>query len=233
MLKKIASWSLWIGFIVHVFFIAPPAQPDSVELIKNLSIGQWQDINPLVISLFSIMGIWPLIYSCLLLFDGRGQKVPAWLFSTLSFGVGAFAILPYLGLRKSYPEFSGKKNWLLNILDTPILAILLTVVTSIFLIYGLKNGDWENFIQQYQNSRFINIVTLDFGMLCVSFHILQADDMKRRGMKKYPLYWLGLVPLLGPLIYLCVRPQQQCGALSLLPETNTTTTLSQQHSATN
>lgn len=233
MFGKTAYWLLWIGFIVYAFLFAPPSQSDTVELIKNLSIGQWQDINPLIISLFNIMGIWPLIYGCLLFFDGRGQKLPAWLFSTLSFGVGVFAILPYLGLRKPYPEFSGEKHLLLNILDSRILGIFLTVGTSILLIYGLKNGDWENFIQQWQNSRFINVMSLDFCLLCLLFPTLLEDDMSRRGMKKSPWYWVALVPLLGPLVYLCVRSPQQCGALSSLPETNATITSKQQQSAIN
>ncbi|RQH27670.1 DUF2834 domain-containing protein, partial [Okeania hirsuta] len=118
MLKKIALWLLWIGFSTYAFLLAPPDQPDTLELIQKLSTGQWENINPLIVSLFNIMGIWPLIYSCLMFFDGRGKKIPAWLFSTLSFGVGAFAILPYLGWRQPNPKFSGKKNLFLNILDS-------------------------------------------------------------------------------------------------------------------
>lgn len=227
MLGKTASWLLWIGFIAYAFLLAPPSQPNTVELIKNLSTGQWEGINPVIISLFNIMGIWPLIYSCLLFFDGRGQKVPAWLFSILSFGIGAFAILPYLGLRKPYPEFSGKKHLLLKILDSRIIGIFLTVGTSLLLIYGLQNGDWKNFIQQWQSSRFIHVMSLDFCLLCLLFPTLLGDDMSRRGMKKFPWYWVALVPLLGPLIYLCVRSQQQCEPLLPLPEADTSTTLNQ------
>ncbi|NET40431.1 DUF2834 domain-containing protein [Okeania sp. SIO2B3] len=205
MLKKIALWLLWIGFSIYAFMLAPPDQPDTFELIQKLSTGQWENINPLIVSLFNIMGIWPLIYSCLMFFDGRGQKTPAWLFSTLSFGVGAFAILPYLGWRQPNPNFSGKKNLFLNILDSRILGISLTLATILLLIYGLTNGDWEDFIQQWQSSRFIHVMSLDFCLLCLLFPTLLGDDMSRRGMKKYPWYWIALVPLLGPLIYLSVR----------------------------
>lgn len=205
MFKKIPFWLLWIGFTTYAFLLAPPDQPDTLELIQKLSTGQWENINPLIVSLFNIMGIWPLIYSCLMFFDGRGQKTPAWLFSTLSFGVGAFAILPYLGWRQSNPNFSGKKNLFLNILDSRILGIALTIGTSLLLIYGLKNGEWGDFIQQWQSSRFIHVMSLDFCLLCLLFPTLLGDDMSRRGMKKSPWYWIALVPLLGPLIYLSVR----------------------------
>ena len=205
MLKKIPFWLIWIGFSIYAFMLAPPDQPDTLELIQKLSTGQWENINPLIISLFNIMGVLPLIYSCLLFFDGRGQKTPAWLFSTLSFGVGAFAILPYLGWRQPNPNFSGKKNLFLNILDSRILGIALTVGTILLLIYGLKNGDWENFIQQWQSSRFIHVMSLDFCLLCLLFPTLLGDDMSRRGMEKNIWYWVALIPLLGPLIYLSVR----------------------------
>ncbi len=86
--------------------------------------------------------------------------------------------------------------------------------TSLLLVYGLKDGDWENFIQQWQSSRFIHV-----------FPALLGDDMKRREMKKYPWYWVALIPLLGPLVYLCVR--------SPLSEADTSTTSNQQQPATN
>lgn len=81
MIRKIAFWLLWVGFIAYAFLLAPPNQPGTPELIKNLSTGQWEGINPLVVSLFNIMGVWPMIYSCLLFIDGT-QKIPAWPFAS-------------------------------------------------------------------------------------------------------------------------------------------------------
>jgi len=89
---KMIFWSLWIGFAAYAFIFAPPNQPDTFELIKNLSTGEWQGINPLIISLFNLMGILPLIYSCMVFIDGKGQTIPGWLFATFSFGVGAFVM---------------------------------------------------------------------------------------------------------------------------------------------
>ena len=66
MLGKITFWLVWLGFIAYAFLFAPPDQPDTLELIKNLSTGNWEGINPLIISGFNLMGIWPIIYSCLL-----------------------------------------------------------------------------------------------------------------------------------------------------------------------
>lgn len=207
MVRKIGFIALWLGFATYAFLLAPPDQPDTFELIKNLSTGKWEGINPLVISLFNIMGVWPMIYSCLMFIDGRGQKLPAWPFATFSFGVGAFALLPYLALREPNSKFTGTKNIFLKLLDSRLTGVLLTVGTIILVAYGLINGDWGNFVHQWQTSRFVNVMSLDFCVLCLSFPALLGDDMARRNLQNSQLFWItALIPLFGPLIYLCVRP---------------------------
>lgn len=226
MLIKTTFWLIWLGFTTYAFIFAPPDQPNTFELIKNLSTGQWEGINPLVIALFNIMGVWPMIYACLVFIDGRGQKVPAWPFATFSFGVGAFALLPYLGLRTPSPEFVGQKNALIKILDSRITAILLSVGAIILVFYGITQGNWDDFVQQWQTSRFIHVMSLDFCLLCLLFSSLVEDDMARRGMTDNKgLFWLtALVPLFGALVYLCVRKP--------LPEVGSSINQSQQKPAT-
>ncbi len=221
MVRKIGFWLLWVGFVTYAFLLAPPNQPGTPELIKNLSTGQWQGINSLVVSLFNIMGVWPIIYSCLLFIDGRAQKIPAWPFAAASFGVGAFALLPYLALRETSTEFPQGKNAFLKLLDSRLTGIALTIGTVILLGYGLLNGDWGNFIQQWQTSRFIHVMSLDFCLLCLLFPALLGDDMARRGLKNPQLFWLtALVPLFGPLIYLCVRPPVTAAGAQKVPSTS-------------
>jgi hypothetical protein len=207
MVRKIAFGLLWLGFTVYAFFLAPPEQPGTFELIKNLSLGQWQGINPLVVALFNLMGIWPIIYSAVVFIDGRGQKIPAWLFATASFAVGAFALLPYLTFRESNNQFVGKKNTLLKLLDSRVTGFVLTVATVILFAYGLRGGDWGSFVQEWQTNRFIHVMSLDFCLLSLLFPTLLGDDMARRGWKNPQFFWLiALIPLFGPLIYLSVRP---------------------------
>lgn len=207
MFRKIGFWLLWIAFSTYAFVFAPPDSPETITLITNLSTGKVADINPLIVALFNIMGIWPLIYSCVLFTDGRGQKIPAWLFATLSFGVGAFALLPYLALREPNPELSGTKNVFLKILDSRFTAILLTLSAAALVALGLTKGDWSDFIQQWQTSRFIHVMSLDFCMLSLLFPALLADDMTRREMQNSTAFWgITLVPLFGALAYLCTRP---------------------------
>ncbi len=201
-----AFWLIWIGFIAYGFLLSPPASPDTFELIKNMSIGNWEGINPLILTLFNIMGIWPLIYAAVLFSDGRGQKIPAWAFATASFGVGAFAILPYLALRQPNMEFTGAKSIFLKFLDSRWLGVALSLATFALLGFGLTQGDWGDFITQWQTSKFIHVMSLDFCMLSLLFPAILADDMARRGMKNSLLFWVVvLLPLIGALLYLCFR----------------------------
>ncbi|MBO3461979.1 DUF2834 domain-containing protein [Aetokthonos hydrillicola Thurmond2011] len=210
MVRKIAFGAFWLGFLTYAFIFAPPDQPDTLELIKNLSIGQWQGINPIIVALFNIMGVWPAIYSCVLFIDGRGQKIRAWVFATASFAVGAFALLPYLALREPNQKFVGNKNAFIKVLDSRLTGIALTIAASLIVIYGFSGGNWTDFVHQWQTSRFIHVMSLDFCLLCLLFPTLLKDDMARRDVKNPQLFWLiSLVPLFGPLLYLCVRPPLQ------------------------
>ncbi|MES1024596.1 DUF2834 domain-containing protein [Gloeocapsa sp. BRSZ] len=207
MMRKIGFGALWLGLAVYAFFLAPPNQPDTFELIKDLSLGEIDGINPLIVALFYVMGVWPMIYSCLLFFDGRTQRIPAAPFAALSFGVGAFALLPYLALREPRTTFLGQKNAFLKLLDSRWTGIALTIAAVLLVAYGLGNGDWGDFLNQWRTSRFIHVMSLDFCLLCLLFPALLGDDMARRGLQNSQLYWVAaLLPLFGPLIYLCTRP---------------------------
>jgi hypothetical protein len=197
---------LWLGFVSYAFLLAPPDQPDTLTLIQNLSTGNWQGINPLVVALFNIMGIWPMIYSAVLFFDGRGQRVRAWPFALASFAVGAFALLPYLALRHPQPTFNGSKNFWLRLLDSRWLGLALLLGTLSLVSYGLSQGDWADFVRQWQQSRFIHVMSLDFCLLCLLFPTLLSADMVRRSIcNQRWLKVLALIPLFGPLLYLCLR----------------------------
>jgi hypothetical protein len=206
-MRKLFFGGLWLGLIGYACFLAPPNQPDTFDLILRLSTGQWQGINPLVIALFNLMGIWPMIYSCLLFLDGRGQKLPAWPFAAFSFGVGAFALLPYLALRQPNPGFAGSKTALLKVCDSRWTGVALAVGVLVLLAYGLSQGDWSDFIQQWRSDRFIHVMSLDFCLLCLLFPSLLSDDLTRRGLRDRRWFWvISLVPLLGSVAYLALRP---------------------------
>lgn len=207
---RIGFGLIWFGFSVYAFLLAPPPAPDTVQLIVQLSTGQWADINPYVIALFNLMGVWPLIYGCLLFTDGRGQKIPAWPFACLSFVVGAFGLLPYLALRHPQATFTGPLDRTLKLFDSRWTGLALSLLALTLLGYGLLQGNWADFVHQWKSSRFIHVMGLDFCLLSLLFPSLLRDDLARRGVHQPALFWaISLVPLLGPLFYLCGRPALQ------------------------
>lgn len=209
MARKLGFGLLWLGFSLYAFVLAPPDQGTSLELIQQLAVMHWDGINPLVIALFNLMGIWPMIYGSVLFADGCEQDISAWPFASLSFAFGAFALLPYLALRQSpQPELATESNRNLKFWDSRGLGMGLLVGAIVLLVFGFSQGDWTGFIHLWQTSRFIHVMSLDFCMLSLVFPAVLVADVKRRGVStQTPLFWgAALVPLLGPLIYLCLRP---------------------------
>lgn len=198
---------LWFSFILYAFLLAPPNQPDTTDLILSLASGNWQGINPMVVALFNIMGIWPIIYACVALIDGHAQSAKAWPFVVGSFAVGAFSILPYLIWRSPNPSFKEPKNWLLGVMDSRWLGLLVLMGSLTLMGYGLIAGDWSQFAEQWRTSRFIHVMSLDFCLLWLLFPALLGDDMARRGLKSQGLFFaIAAVPLLGAASYLALRP---------------------------
>jgi hypothetical protein len=206
-ISKIGLWLLWIGLIIYAFFFAPGNRPDTLELIKKLSFGDWKEINNTIIALFNLMGVLPMIYACLLAIDGQNQKIKVWPFAIFSFFVGAFSIIPYLALRQSTNVWTGKKTLLVKTLDSRWIGVLLSTIAIILLFLGLVYGDWQDFIRQWQTSKFINVMSLDFCLLSLLLPILVKDDLQKRNLTNPLIFWIiSLIPLVGTLGYLCLRP---------------------------
>ncbi len=200
-------WIIWLLFTGYSFLLAPLDSPETLQLIINLSTGQWTGINPLIIALFNLMGLWPMIYAAVMLFDGSGQKFQPGFFNAASFAVGAFAILPYLGLRQPSKNMTVMATPLLKILDNRWLVVAIGIGSIGLLSYGFTQGNWSDFGHSWQTQRFIHVMTLDFLMLSALFPVLVKDDLSRRGGQSW-LWWLSCIPLLGAISYLYLRPRQ-------------------------
>jgi len=209
MLRKIALWSVWVGFIAYILLLSPPLHlPETISLLVKILTFQWGDVNAVILSLFSLIGVWIAIYSCLLFFDGRMQKIPFWVFAIASLGSGVIGLIPYLAMREANQEFTGEKNSFLKLLDSHSTGIAISIFTTLVVAYGLIVGDWTNYIQQFQSDRFIHGMSLAFCLFCLLFPTVLGDDMARRGwLSNSQLFWIvALIPLFGPLFYLCIRP---------------------------
>ncbi|WP_230966412.1 DUF2834 domain-containing protein [Nostoc sp. NZL] len=175
---------------------------------------QWGELNAIIPTIFCLMGIWPMIYACLMFADGRMQNFRAWPYFLGSNFTGVICLLPYLIFRKSNQAFYGKKDKWLSILDQRTTGAYLLVATIGLFGYAVIAGNWEDYIQQFFHTPFVHLISLDFCLMCLIFPIslLFDDDMARRGIKDTRIFWVvALFPLFGPLIYLCLRPS--------LPET--------------
>lgn len=216
MVKTIIFLLIWLAFIAYALFFSPPDDPQTIDLIINLSTGQWEGINPYIICLFNIMGILPLIYASLLIIDGRGQKIMASPFVIGSFFLGAFALLPYLALRKSGTEFTGEKTSIIKILDSRFLALSTTIACLALITIAIVKGDWQDFVIQWQSSKFINVMTLDFCCLSLLFPTIVDDDLNKRDVTNPQIFrMLSFIPLIGTLIYISCRPSLKIESDSL------------------
>ncbi|WP_247215814.1 DUF2834 domain-containing protein [Synechococcus sp. C9] len=207
-MKTALLWVIWLGFVGYAFLLAPPDQPETWDLIQRLIRFDVAGVNPLIVALFNLMGVWPGIYAAVLLTDGRGQKIPAWPFVAGSFALGAFALLPYLALRRPFPEWRGSVSWGLRLWNSRVLGVVWLGLTLGFMGYGLSQGSWGEWWQAFQTSRFIHVMSLDFLLLSVLFPLVLGDDMTRRRVNHTP--WFALVsalPMVGAALYLILRPR--------------------------
>ncbi|XP_034701461.1 uncharacterized protein LOC117926474 [Vitis riparia] len=224
---------LWVGLIYYVFNLTPDQTPSrDVYFLKKLLNLKGDDgfrMNDVLVSLWYIMGLWPLVYSMLLLPTGRSSKskVPVWPFLTFSFFGGVYALLPYFVLWRPPPppvEETELRRWPLNFLESKITAgISLAAGLGIIIYAGLASGDdWKEFYQYYRESKFIHITSLDFTLLSAFAPFWVYNDMTARKWydKGSWLLPLSLVPFLGPALYLLLRPSLSAMPVSLSPSSS-------------
>jgi hypothetical protein len=210
--RKTALLLIWVAFVAYTIKLAPLDQPDTWPLVQKLLTLKWTEVNAIIPALFSLMGVWPMIYACLMFADGRMQKFRAWPYFAGSNGTGVICLLPYLIFRESNQDFSGQKDKLLRSLDKRSTGVLLLLSTIALLAYAVLAGDWEDYVQQFQTRHFVHLISIDFCLMCLIFPLtsLFDDDMARRGLRDSRIFWaVALVPLFGPLVYLCLRPPLQ------------------------
>lgn len=208
-LRKTILGAIWLGFVTYTILLAPVDQPDTWSLGWKILTLQWEELNAIIPTIFCLMGIWPMIYACLMFADGRMQSFRAWPYFIGSNFTGVICLLPYLIFRRSNQAFYGTKDKWLSILDRRTTGASLLFATIGLLGYVVIAENWEDYIQQFFHRPFVHLISLDFCLMCLIFPIssLFDDDMARRGIKDIRVFWVvALFPLFGPLVYLCLRP---------------------------
>ncbi|XP_058112710.1 uncharacterized protein LOC131255841 isoform X2 [Magnolia sinica] len=188
---SILLFALWAALIYYVFALTPDQTPFRdmyfLQKLLNLRGDDGFHMNEVLVSLWYIMGLWPLVYSMLLLPSGRSSrsKIPVWPFLVLSCFGGAYALIPYFVLWRPPPPALDEAElgrWPLNILESKITAgILIAAGLGVIGYAGLADGDvWKEFYQYFRESKFIHITSIDFSLLSVFAPFWVYNDMTAR-----------------------------------------------------
>ncbi|KAL6529840.1 hypothetical protein OROGR_015463 [Orobanche gracilis] len=193
----------WAGLMYYVFVLAPNQTPvTDMYLLKKLLSLKGDDgfeMNQVIVALWYIMGLWPLLYSMLLLPTGRSSKskIPVWPFVSLSFVGGVYALIPYFVLWRPPPpsiEEPELRRWPLNFLESKLTAA-------------------------------IHVMSIDFGLLSIFAPFWVYNDMTARKWDGKGSSWLlplSLIPFLGPALYLLFRPSLSVAPVALAPQSDET-----------
>ncbi|KAK9285022.1 hypothetical protein L1049_024204 [Liquidambar formosana] len=232
-ITSVLLFVLWGSLIYYVFNLAPNQTPSRDEYflrkLLNLKGDDGFRMNEVLVSLWYIMGLWPLVYSMLLLPTARSSKsnIPVWPFLILSCFGGAYALLPYFVLWRPPPppvEEIELRRWPLNFLESKITAVTSIIAGLGIIIYaGFANGDvWKEFFQYFRESKFIHVTCLDFAILSAFAPFWVYNDMTARKWydKGSWLLPLSLVPFLGPALYIVLRPSLSAMPVPLNPTTS-------------
>ncbi|WP_010172176.1 hypothetical protein [Bacillus coahuilensis] len=188
---------IWLLFVFYSIFLAPGASGSDDQIFINLISGQFETVPSLVVVVFSLLGLYPLLFAKLLLVNDNG-KVPAWPFIIASFGLGAFSLLLYYQLHQFFPshkriERTPKK--LKRFLNTRLFFVILFILTIICFIPITTNPSLTDYYEAFNQSHLVSVMTVDFFILLVLSYV----ECKRRGLS---YSFLAFLPVVGPLLLL-------------------------------
>jgi hypothetical protein len=216
--RRVATGGIWFGFTLYILWLVPLDRPETFTFFHRLLTFKLDQVNAYLFAIFWMMGVWPMIYACLMFADGRMQKLPAFLYFFVSNGLGIVGLAPYLALRRRSQRFIGQLDWILQLLDSHFMGFFLSFCTIVLFGYAFVSGDWQEFIEQWCTVPFVHLITIDFCLMGLLFPLspLLDDDMARRNLYDARIFWsIALLPLLGALIYLCLRPPLQVEELKV------------------
>lgn len=226
LIGSVGLLGLWVGLLAYALVLSPNQVPqfDSYLLRKFLNLeDDGVSINTVFTSLFYVMGLWPLMYTALLIPAGKTKGLPVMPFVALSYGIGAFGLLPFMALWrpddtiKSLPpkdseDLEGVKNIITRGMENRFVAWGILGGSLYCLINAAFAGSsqWNDYFTLFWMSRFVHVTSVDFMTLSVLAPFWMDNDAKLRNWegRDSPLFtFLQFVPVLGPAIYLVLRPK--------------------------
>jgi hypothetical protein len=202
---KIILAIFWVAGWVHVFFFSPEGGQSTADFISDVMQSGGGQVDPLVFTVFNLLGIWPLVMVAMLVQDEQG-KLKAWPFAFSSMVLGNSALYIYLFFRKEQGAFVGPVTKLIKFAESKVVALFLLVATVALFVYGLSSGSPASYAEIWRTHFFVNVMTVDFFLFTLAFAVILPDDVRRRNMEMKPYTWLyALVPVLGATAYLAIR----------------------------
>lgn len=152
------------------------------------------------LSLFSILGVYPLALFPLLWSEVNQLRPNPLLPAATGFVVGGFIIAPYLAFARQSPYPTPIKP-----LPTRLLGVVLLLVTIGLFIAAAMTGNVAEYWSYVEQNQFVRTMTVDFFLLAFIQITLMTRDAKRYKMSLWPLPY---IPLFGLLFWLIIRHKQ-------------------------
>ena len=147
-------------------------------------------------------------------------QVPLWPFVSASFIAGVFALFPYLifwqpasktGVPDEEDMTTGVGKYGLKATESRWLP-LVTLISTMALLYNAFYAGipaWNAYFKLFDESQFVHVSSLDFcAFTAMTPFFLYTDAEKRDwGARDVGVPVLSLIPLVGPLLYLIIRPK--------------------------
>jgi hypothetical protein len=168
---RIVSAVLWALLIAVALFAAPPASPDTSQLISRLVSGQLEGVNLSLFALFNLMGVWPAVMCVALRFDRPWWK---WIFLVGSFALGAFVLLPYFVLRPWLQPRVEPSTFLGRLLSSRWMVRALGLAAICFggLFFA---GGLQEFGVLFRTQQFPFLMSFDFFAFCGAALLLATE----------------------------------------------------------
>jgi hypothetical protein len=203
--SRVASAAVWVALLAVAFLAAPPASPDTAEVIMKMVTGRLEGVNVPLFALFNLMGVFPMAFLAVLAFDAPSQRVPKWPFVLGSFALGAFVLLPYLVLRQWGLPRRAASSWWLRVLGSRWFGVAL-VGASAVLVVLFVTGDVAGFVTLWRTQQFPFVMSFDFVACWLAGALLAREEATRSGQPL--LAALGLVPAVGLPLALAWRRRE-------------------------
>ncbi len=200
--QKLLVLFLLLASIVLIILTFQLPSEEEITVLNNLIFFQYSNLEPLLIIVFYLMGIWPTVQASLLYGDGREKRIPVWPFILASFFIGAYALSVYILVREN-KKAKKQQDRLQQLFDSNLWGIILVIFTVGLFILGLLLGNPQRYIEALQKYLFVRVMTLDFLLFTLITPItIYIHSLNNSIFLPRYIFFLGVIPILGALYYI-------------------------------